>query len=153
MYEEKKDDEVKKAFDKFDTDGSGAIEMKELGELSKDLGHPLTKRQLEEAFKDLDLNHDGVIDFEEFARWYFTGMKPYNGAQRSMLQVARKTTSIFEALKKENIANILHKDRRITKHNVTLSLNNPPDGQRVQVKAHVFGPETARLRQDCLDFK
>lgn len=144
-YEAKKEDEVRKAFEKFDKDSSGAIDLKELGALSKDLGHPLTKRQLELAFKDLDLNHDGVIDFEEFARWYFTGMKPYNGATRSMLQVAHKTASIFEALKKENIANILHKDQRITKHKVTLSLNDPPEGQRVQVKGHVLGPETARL--------
>jgi hypothetical protein len=153
VYETKKEEEVRKAFDKFDRDASGAIDLKELGELSKDLGHPLTKRQLEQAFKDLDLNHDGVVDFEEFARWYFTGMKPYNGTTRSMLQVAHKTASIFEALKKEDIANILHKDQRLTKHNVLLSLNDPPDGQRVQVKVHVLGPETARLQKDCLDFK
>jgi hypothetical protein len=29
--------------------------------------------------KDLDLNGDGVIDLEEFSRWYFSGMKPYSG--------------------------------------------------------------------------
>lgn len=124
-----------------------------MGELSKDLGHPLTKRQLEAAFADLDLNHDGAIDFHEFSRWYFTGMKPYNGTKRSMLQVAHKTASIFEALKKENIAEILHRDKRVTKHKWTLSLNDPPDGQRVQVRVHAFGPETARLQEDCFEFK
>lgn len=115
-YETKKDGDVKKAFDKFDRDASGAIDLNELGDLSKDLGHPLNKRQLEQAFKDLDLNHDGVVDFEEFCRWYFSGMKPYNGGTRSMLQVAQKTSSIFEALKKEDIAAILKKDKRMTKH-------------------------------------
>lgn len=33
-----------------------------------------------------------------------------------MLQVAQKTSSIFEALKKEDIAAILKKDKRMTKH-------------------------------------
>ena len=99
-----------------------------MGELSKDLGHTLTKRQVEDAFKDLDINHDGVVDINEFCKWYFTGMKPYNGVKRSMLQMAHKTTSIFEALKKENIQKILQNDQRITKHSIKLSLNDPPDG-------------------------
>lgn len=47
--------------------------------LSEQLGAPLTPKQLETALADLDLNKDGVIDFDEFCRWYFTGMKPYNG--------------------------------------------------------------------------
>lgn len=32
--------------------------------------------------KDLDLNGDGVIDEEEFSRWYFSGMKAYNGEKK-----------------------------------------------------------------------
>ena len=76
---------VKKAFEKFDKDGNGTIDAKELGQLSSDLGQPLSEEQLEAALKDLDLNGDGVIDTDEFARWYFTGMKAYNGATRSML--------------------------------------------------------------------
>jgi len=149
IYESKKQDEVKRAFEKFDKDGSGVIDLQELGELSKDLGYPLTKGQLDTAFKDLDLNHDGVIDFEEFCRWYFTGMKPFSGAKRSMLQVAQKTSTIFEALKKENISNILHKDERVTKHDLTLTLNNPPDGQHIHVKANILGPQTAKFSNDC----
>lgn len=78
---------VKKAFEKFDKDGNGTIDAQELGQLSKDLGQELSEEQVETALKDLDLNGDGVIDTEEFSRWYFTGMKAYNGATRSMLQM------------------------------------------------------------------
>jgi hypothetical protein len=39
-----------------------------------------------------------VIDFEEFARWYFTGMKCYNAHRRTMLKLSKNTTSIFNNL-------------------------------------------------------
>lgn len=75
------------SFDKFDKDGNGTIDLQELGQLSAQLGQPLDDEQLEAAMKDLDLNGDGVIDKDEFSRWFFTGMKAYNGARRSMLQM------------------------------------------------------------------
>jgi Ca2+-binding EF-hand superfamily protein len=42
-YEEMSKNEVKVAFDKYDTDGSGAIDKEELAALSKELGHELTE--------------------------------------------------------------------------------------------------------------
>jgi hypothetical protein len=44
------------------------------------------------------LNGDGVIDIDEFARWYFSGMKPYSGLKRSLLQIGKSSVSIVEAL-------------------------------------------------------
>jgi Ca2+-binding EF-hand superfamily protein len=32
---------------------------------------------MEDAFKDLDMNGDGVIDLSEFREWYFSGMNSY----------------------------------------------------------------------------
>jgi hypothetical protein len=84
-YKNKRDTEVAEAFRQFDEDGSGAIDKDELQQLSKQLGHPLSEEELATALDDLDLNKDGVIDFDEFCRWYFTGMKPYNDSTRSML--------------------------------------------------------------------
>lgn len=91
-------DDVKKTFSKYDTDGSGSIDKDELAVLCKELGCELDEDQLEEALIDLDLNKDGVIDFDEFSRWYFTGMKPYNGTRRSMLKIGKHTASVFNAL-------------------------------------------------------
>ena len=84
-YDEKFKKDLEIAFNKFDKDGSGSIDKEELANLSKELGSELTEEQLQNALKDLDLNGDGVIDINEFARWYFSGMKPYSGLKRSLL--------------------------------------------------------------------
>lgn len=60
-------------FKKFDKDGSGAIDKDELSVLCKELGKPLDDKQLEEALNDLDINKDGVIDEDEFCKWWFSG--------------------------------------------------------------------------------
>lgn len=69
-----------------------------MANLSKSLGYELNEEQVDTALKDLDLNEDGVVDFDEFARWYFTGMKCYNNNRRTMLKLGRSTTSIFNNL-------------------------------------------------------
>ena len=110
FYEVKKEGEVKNCFNKFDLDGNGFIDKQELAALSQRLGHQLNEDELTAALDDLDLNHDGTIDFEEFCRWYFTGLKPYNGAKRSMLQVGMKTSTLFDALKSKDLAYIIKND-------------------------------------------
>ena len=74
--------------------------------------------------KDLDLNNDGVIDYNEFARWYFTGMKPYNGAKRTMLQVCAKSASIFGALSHQT-QEALGGELKTNKHKLGVSFNKP----------------------------
>ena len=106
-YKAKKEGEVRQAFNEFDADGSGEIDKHELQALSKRLGAPLSDEELDTALKDLDLNGDGVIDFEEFCRWYFTGMKPYNCSTRSMLQVGGSAANIFDAMAKEKLHGLI----------------------------------------------
>jgi len=89
------------AFKKFDKDGSEAIDKAELYLLSKDLGYELNPDQLNEALIDLDLNKDGVVDLSEFKRWYFTGMKPYNGSRRTMLRFGAKSKALIDVLSEE----------------------------------------------------
>ena len=101
--EETFEKQVLPAYNKFDKDGNGTLDLEELGQLSTLLGQPLNEEQLENAMKDLDLNGDGVIDKEEFSRWYFTGMKPYNGETRSILQMRNQTSTILDVLAKEEI--------------------------------------------------
>ena len=98
VHQAKLKDDVKKAFNNFDTNASGTIDKSELADLSKTLGHELSEEQLDSALKDLDLNEDGVIDLDEFSRWYFTGMKCYGQHKRTMLQLGKSSTSIFNKL-------------------------------------------------------
>lgn len=73
-YKQKITADVLPAFVNFDSDKSGAIDKKELQLLCEALGCPLTDEQANVALLDLDLDNSGDIDFDEFKRWYFTGM-------------------------------------------------------------------------------
>ncbi|NXS45714.1 CABP2 protein, partial [Balaeniceps rex] len=57
--------ELRDAFREFDTNGDGQISMAELREaMCKLLGHQLNYREVDEILKDVDLNGDGLVDFE-----------------------------------------------------------------------------------------
>ncbi|XP_041842040.1 calcium-binding protein 2 [Melanotaenia boesemani] len=59
--------ELQSAFVQFDQNGDGKINQDELKEAVKTmLGEKLKKGELEEMLKELDINADGNIDFEEF---------------------------------------------------------------------------------------
>ncbi|MEQ2224616.1 Calcium-binding protein 4 [Ilyodon furcidens] len=59
--------ELQSAFLQFDLDGDGKINQEEMKEALKSLlGEKLKKGELEEILKELDVNADGNIDFEEF---------------------------------------------------------------------------------------
>lgn len=51
------------------------------------MGTKLSDEQVVVALKDLDLNGDGVIDFNEFAEWYFNGRQENSMTKRAMLQM------------------------------------------------------------------
>ncbi|XP_062855659.1 calcium-binding protein 4 [Trichomycterus rosablanca] len=55
------------AFKQFDSDGDGRISYEELKTSMKTLlGEKLKKGELEEILSDIDLNGDGIVDFDEF---------------------------------------------------------------------------------------
>ncbi len=64
---------MKKVFSGFDKDGNGSIESAELREISKELGRELDDAELDECMKDLDINGDNKISFDEFSSWWLTG--------------------------------------------------------------------------------
>ncbi|XP_059704785.1 calcium-binding protein 2 isoform X3 [Haemorhous mexicanus] len=61
--------ELRDAFREFDTNGDGQISMAELREaMRKLLGQQLNYREVDEILKDVDLNGDGLVDFEGRSR-------------------------------------------------------------------------------------
>ncbi|KAF4306255.1 putative calmodulin protein [Botryosphaeria dothidea] len=56
----------KAAFDLFDKNGDGDITAKELGEVMRALGQNPTETELEDMVNELDTDHTGSIDFNEF---------------------------------------------------------------------------------------
>jgi centrin-1 len=58
--------EIKEAFDLFDTDGSGSIDAKELKVAMRALGFEPKKEEIRKMISDVDTDGSGTIDFNEF---------------------------------------------------------------------------------------
>jgi centrin-1 len=65
LTEEQKQ-EIKEAFDLFDTDGSGNIDQKELKVAMRALGFEPKREEIKKMIADVDKDGSGVIDFPEF---------------------------------------------------------------------------------------
>merc|ERR1712216_280292 len=57
---------IREAFDLFDTDGSGAIDAKELKVAMRALGFEPKKDEIRKMTSDIDKDGDGTIDYDEF---------------------------------------------------------------------------------------
>merc|ERR1712182_51385 len=58
--------EIREAFDLFDTDGSGTIDAKELKVAMRALGLDAKKDEIRRMINDIDKDGSGTIDFNEF---------------------------------------------------------------------------------------
>jgi len=65
LTEEQKQ-EIREAFDLFDTDGSGTIDAKELKVAMRALGFEPKKEEIKKMIADIDKDGSGTIDFDEF---------------------------------------------------------------------------------------
>ncbi|CAN4079658.1 unnamed protein product [Withania somnifera] len=63
---QQKRQEIKEAFELFDTDGSGTIDASELNVAMRALGFEMTGEQVEQMIADVDKDGSGAIDFDEF---------------------------------------------------------------------------------------
>ena len=71
---ESQKEEIKEAFDLFDTSGSGTIEAKELKVALRALGFEPTKEEIRALIGDVDKEGSGKIDFHEFLDIMITKM-------------------------------------------------------------------------------
>jgi len=58
--------EIKEAFELFDTDGSGSIDAKELKVAMRALGFEPKQEEITEMITEVDVDGSGTIEFEEF---------------------------------------------------------------------------------------
>ena len=59
-------EEIREAFNLFDTDGSGAIDYKELRAAMKALGFETKKEDMQKIISEIDADGSGEIEFPEF---------------------------------------------------------------------------------------
>lgn len=62
-----KQQEVKEAFDAFDKDGDGFINVTELQAMMEKLGDKLSLAEAQQLIEEVDLDKDGVVNFYEFS--------------------------------------------------------------------------------------
>lgn len=58
--------EIREAFDLFDTDGSGTIDAKELKVAMRALGFEPKKEEIRKMIAEIDKDGSGTVDFDEF---------------------------------------------------------------------------------------
>jgi calmodulin len=64
------EEEVIRAFETFDRDGSGSISCAEFRYILTSLGDRFSEEEVDEVFKEADLNEDGKLDFREFVDFW-----------------------------------------------------------------------------------
>jgi len=137
------------AFNEFDENKNGTINKQELQSLMKKLGQEIDEQQTELALKDLDLNKDGVIDLDEFKRWYFTGMKPYNGARRTLLKVGAKSKKLIDTIAVEAKAALLEQELKFKKNKISLGFNAPENPQTtLKLNYKLGGADSLKLANE-----
>ena len=64
------ENEFRKIFDDYDTEGSGAISTSDFSRIAKDLGEPITDEEASFIQSSLDPQNSGVVAFNDFIRWW-----------------------------------------------------------------------------------
>jgi hypothetical protein len=65
--------QLKDAFESYDKDKSGTLEMDEIVKLAGSLGVKTTKEDLIKLFSSIDVDKDNKLSFDEFIGWYRVG--------------------------------------------------------------------------------
>ena len=83
--------EIKEAFDLFDTDGSGNIDAKELKVAMRALGFEPKKEEIKKMISEADPHSEGVVSFENFMELMTTKM-----AERDPREEMLKAFRLFD---------------------------------------------------------
>lgn len=62
------------AFKMFDRDSNGMITLDEMKSILLNFSQKLSEEEIEEIFNEVDINHDGNIDYQEFIEFYKENM-------------------------------------------------------------------------------
>ncbi len=68
--QEKEEDEILKAFQTFDKSGDGYLSCNEFRHILMNLGNQFTSKEVDEIFREADVNRDGHIDYKEFIAFW-----------------------------------------------------------------------------------
>ena len=68
LLSEQQLEEFREVFNLFDKDGGGTISASELGTVMRSLGQNPSETEVENMIREVDMDGNGEIDFEEFCK-------------------------------------------------------------------------------------
>ena len=84
-------EQIKEAFNLFDADGSGAVDLEEMTLAMKGLGFDIPKNELLDMVKAIDKDGNSLIEFDEFEKMVTEKM-----TQRDSPQEVLKAFNLFD---------------------------------------------------------
>lgn len=134
-----------KCFNALDKDGNGFIEATELRAISKELGRELDSAEADECLKDIDINKDNKISYEEFAKWWLSGRQGLSSWMRLLLSskmTALKLMDTLSAPMKQVLGDITEASLHdIATSSLTLNINNVDEpGLSADIKLLFLSP-------------
>jgi hypothetical protein len=134
-----------KCFNALDKDGNGFIEAGELRAISKELGRELDSAEADECLKDIDINKDNKISYEEFAKWWLSGRQGLSTWMRVLLSsklTALKLMDTLSAPMKQVLGDVTEASLHdIATSSLTLNINNVDEpGLSADIKLLFLSP-------------
>merc|ERR1712166_1651704 len=102
--------EVKEAFDLFDTDGSGAIDGKELKIAMQALGFEPSNDEIAKMMADIDVDGNSTVEFEEFIEMMEGKMSdkdPREEMQKAFKNMQRVAQELGEKMEDADLQDVL----------------------------------------------
>merc|ERR1712094_128673 len=106
-------DEIREAFNLFDGDQSGAIDVRELKAAMRALGFEVKNEELKKMVSDVDNNGNGTIEFAEFLQM-MTGKMGENDSTNkiSFRNLARVAEELGENIDDEELQDMINQADR-----------------------------------------
>lgn len=92
--------DLKKAFDEFDTNQNGTLDLGEIEKLCASIKLTTDPAQAREFFNKIDTDHSGAITFQEFAAWYRSGQ---NASNQVAFNAVKQITKYYERAHKASL--------------------------------------------------
>jgi|EP00505_MAST-04D_sp_SCG-Rhode-Island_P000558 Ca2+-binding EF-hand superfamily protein len=88
-------------FDACDTDGSGSIDVAEMGAICRSLGEEMTDKQVRALIAEVDENGNGLVEWEEYLQAMYKKREGARNRGAGMLEFASKRAAEARKLKEQ----------------------------------------------------
>lgn len=118
---------LKTVFQKIDSDGSGAIEGRELVQAARELKQEVSAQEVETALGEMDANKDSKVSFAEFRDWWKRGRQGAVSVHKAIQSWAERTSAQVPGAVRELNALMHKKEKKYQGSQSSFQLSIGPD--------------------------